>query len=167
MWRLFILPFAVVGAVGGLMGLVNGTSILVITLTADQWQRRRGHRPGEGIFTDREGGHVFGLQVASQTTDLGEFLAAMALAFPDLMGKFLDKAFDLTESEGELLRKMVQVAEDPLDDYHEVVGMMQANPDNIALLNEVSYRQDRLRTALVPVAEYLDSVPASRVKEAS
>lgn len=168
MWFLFIVPVAILGASTALFGLVNGGTIVVITLAADQWQRRRGHKPGEGVFTDREGGHVFGLKVARATSDLGEFLAGMAEAFPEMFGEFTDKSYDLTESEGEMLRSMVNVAQARLEEYLNALGQMtEAGEDaDTYCLRDLQLGEGNLRLALAPVARYLREVPASRVRAA-
>lgn len=166
MWFLFVVPVAMVGAVGALFGLVNGGTILVVTLAADQWQRRRGHKPGEGVYTPREGGHVFGLRVAKDAKDdLGQFLAGLAHAFPDLFGRFEGKAFDLTESEGEFLRELTQPAKTQLDEYLVVVSML-SDDDTEELLTQLRYRQEKLIESLRPVARFLRNIPGTRVREA-
>ncbi len=166
MWSIFILPVAVIGAVGAVLGLTNAGTIIVVTLATDQWQRRRGHKRGEGVCTDREGGHVFGLRVALNSTDLGQFLAGMVVAFPDLFAEFQDKSFGLTKSEGEFLRSLVSSAQGQLDEYLEVVGDLASDPESHELLLSLQHRQARLEAALVPIAKYLQDVPASRVREA-
>jgi hypothetical protein len=166
MWFLFVVPVAVAGAVSALFGLVNGGTLLVVTLAADQWQRRRGHKPGEGVYTAREGGHVFGLRVCKNAgDDLGQFLAGLAHAFPDMFGRFEGKAFDLTESEGEFLRELTQPVKSRLDEYLEVVGLLSED-DTEELLTTLRYRQEKLVESLMPVSRYLRNVPGTRVREA-
>lgn len=166
MWAIFILPLALFGAVGALFGVVNGSTLVVVTLATDQWQRRRGHKPGEGALTDREGGHVFGLKVSRESTDLGQFLAGMVEAFPDLFEEFRDKSFDLTVSEGVFLRSMVTAAQGQLGEYLGIVEQVNEDPDNDDLVMILRYRQEQLRASLVPISKYLHDVPATRVKEA-
>jgi len=157
MWFIFVLPMAVVGAVGAVLGLLNGGTILIISMATDQWHRRRGHRLGEGIFTEREGGFLFGLKVAKNSTDLGQFLAAMAELFPDYLGRFKDRAYDLTESEGELLRSMVRVSQDILVEFLEV---MESND-----LERLSRKKGQIEDSLVPIIKFLDEVPSPRVNK--
>jgi hypothetical protein len=165
MWFIFIVPVTIVGAFGALFGLVNGAPIIVVTLAADQWQRRRGYKPGEGIFTDREGGHIFGTKVSPDGTDLGKFLNAMVQAFPDMFQEVDGKQYDLTESEGKMLRAMVQSAQGQLNEYLEVSTYLDAtDPETITL---VKYREEQLRAALTPVVMFLQEVPGVRVRKAA
>lgn len=157
MWFIFILPMAVVGAIGAVAGLVNGGTIIIVSLAADQWHRRRGHRHGEGIFTDREGGFLFGLKIAKDSTDLGQFLAAMAETFPDHLGRFKDCAFDLTESEGEFLRSMVRVSQGILVEFIKV-----AESGDLELL---ASKKEQIENSLIPIIKFLDEIPSPRVKK--
>lgn len=156
MWVIFILPMALVGAVGAIFGLVNGGAIITLSLVADQWHRQRGHRIGEGIFTDREGGFVFGLRVAKDSTDLGQFLATMADLFPDSLGRFKNHSYDLTESEGVFLRSMVRVSQGILAEFLTIVDI----EDEI----EILAKKDQIEGSLTPIILFLDNIPAPRAK---
>jgi hypothetical protein len=167
MWFIFIVPVTILGAFGALFGLVNGAPIIVITLAADQWQRRRGYKPGEGLFTDRDAGHVFGTRIKPDSDDLGSALSALVVTFPDMFGKFDNKSFDLTKSEGEMLRAMIETTRAPFAEYAEAAQYMSANENE-----EPEYRaemlrlEEQLRTSLVPVKMFLENVPEVRVRKA-
>lgn len=171
MWSIFILPVALLGVVSAFLGMVNGGTILVITVAADQWQRSRGYKSGEGVFTDREGGHVFGLRVAKESTDLGQFLWGMTEAFPDMFEEFSGTSFDLTESEGEFLRCLVQSAQLQLKSYLDLVSQEGDETEettgqfDLPPLEELELRERQLRAALAPVVKYLKEVPSGRVRK--
>lgn len=172
MWFLFVVPLALLGAGTAMLGMVNAGTIVVVTVAADQWQRRRGYKPGEGVFTDREGGHVFGLRVAREAlengTDLEMFLSGMSNAFPDMFGAFVGKSFDLTVTEGEFLRSMVQAAQGQLDEYKDLASELEdGEEDDNELLAELVFRKEQLVAALSPIVMYLKNVPGTRVRSTS
>jgi hypothetical protein len=169
MWFIFIVPVTILGAAGALFGLVNGAPIIVVTIAADQWQRRRGYKPGEGLFTDREGGHVFGLRVEQDSPeDLGKGLSGLVLAFPDMFQEFDKKRFDLTESEGKMLRAMIEATKGHFDDYAEASQYVSSGGNEEPEYRlEMQHIEERLRASLVPVAMFLRNVPEVRVKKAA
>lgn len=181
MWFLFVVPLALFGAGTAMLGMVNAGTIVVITVAADQWQRSRGYKPGEGVFTDREGGHVFGLRLAKEALEndpendpenassLELFLVGMSKAFPDMFGAFVGKSFDLTASEGEFLRSMVRAAEGQLNEYKDLASELRDDEeeDETELLAELSFRKEQLVAALSPIVLYLKNVPGTRVRSAT
>ena len=193
-WRYFIYPSAVAGALVANLGLLSGGGIILITLCTDQWQRSHGYKLGEGTFTDREGDEPFGLRIAEKTTDLGDFLSHMVKQYPEMFGRFENLSLDLTVSEGRQLRSMVRAAQGRItelltlrEELREIKNrilaisqaLQEATAEVKAELEEelenamagAAYGIEKnskleilTKEALEPVAMYLESIPAKRVR---
>lgn len=171
MWFIFpLIPAALVG-IASVTGLAGGGKMLVTVLVADRWHRRRGHKNGEGVCTPLDGGWPGTVVRLDSESDLGLYLAALGRRFPSLMGRFQNRCFQLTKSEGVQVRAMLMPVQELLIRHHKI-------SEKVAELREIGSKvvDDRegeeefleslnlVEMALAPVVVYLDSIPKRRVK---
>lgn len=167
MFVLFPVALAVVAGVTALVGLCGGGSIAVVGIAADQYNRRKGYKKGEGVFTPRDGGY-WGAQVSLESSsDLGATLAALAAKYPELLGDFKDKRLLITKSEGaqvramlapalELSVKLIQLERElAVEEDEEMLGVLRMEVEGLKTL---------VRQMLHPVNLFLSSIPKSRIK---
>jgi hypothetical protein len=182
----FLIP--AIPAVAAVVATKYGAKRAVVELTANEYNRRLGYRSGEGPLSPREGGGLGVLVHANSSSDLGNSLALLAEVYPETLSMFVGKLFEMTLSEGQDLRTLLQPSKHIAEKRMELVAgrdqsvterdelLAQEPCLDIAIrvdqLNRIvvqvnaaldEYHQDAL-VALAPVARFLEMFPRSRVK---
>lgn len=163
---IFMLGPVILSATGALFSLTGGMGFVATAATVSEWQRRKGYKPGEGRFTERANDAYYGVRpdISSDyalSRDLGVLLAAV----PRTLGKFGDKSFDFTHSEGEFLRALMVPVLNTLGDLQAAKELVeeQGSEEAVDLLHAVA---DQLAIVLAPVTGWLEQFPGTRIRKA-
>lgn len=93
----------------------------MLHITVDRWHRKRGHKPGEGVFSPRDG--EVGVRISDDSeSDLGRYIAVLAKACPAELERHVGKTFELTRTEGGQLRAMAEASQITLNKWVEVTA---------------------------------------------
>lgn len=164
MWFLFVLVPTATSALGALFSLTGGMNFAVVAAATEGWQRRKGYRSGEGHFTERANNSYYGVKFDVHAQGLNQKLGNLALITPGLLGRFENKRFDLTRSEGEFLSSLLTSTVGAVADLRAARELVeeQGGQEAIELLLTMT---DRLAAVVIPVVHWLEQFPSARVKE--
>lgn len=164
---LFPVALAVVAGVSALVGLCGGSGMLVIGIAADQYNRRKGYKRGEGVLTPRDGGY-WGAKVSLESSsDLGTALAALGTKYPEELGEFMGKRLQITKSEGAQVRAMLVTSLELSAKLIQIERELSKEEDEemqAVLRIEAESLKTMVRQTLRPVNIFLSSIPKSRIK---
>jgi hypothetical protein len=166
MWFIFILPVAVASSVAAMFSVTTGMNFVLFAIGASEWQRRRGHRAGEGRLSERENGTYYGVGLDQYSDhDLSMDLGRLAHQAPTSFEPFVGKKYDFTKGEGKLLRAIVAPAIAALNELEGIKINLEMDPTNEDLQQLLFAAVDNLGTLLNPILVYLEQFPAKRVKK--
>lgn len=166
MWFIFVIPMAVASSIGALLSVTTGMNFVIFAVAATEWQRRRGHRPGEGRFTERENDAYYGVGMDENSDhDLSMDLGRLAHYAPTAFAPHIGSRFDFTKSEGLLLRSILQPAVVVLNEVEVLKEALQEDPQNEDIQQALFAAADNLGTLVNPILTYLELFPATRVKK--
>lgn len=163
---IFLLPVLLVSTTFALFTATGGTSFVIITLGAMEWQRRKGFRVGEGELSERENDHYYSTKMDKDSDhDLSMGFGRLASFLPRQFEPYTGKKYDFTKSEGHLLRSMLQPAIEALDQCEEVKEALKEDPGNAELIQIFPAMIDNLGKLVTPIIIYLEQFPRKRVKK--
>lgn len=159
MWSLFVVLPSLTAIATVLSSLTGGMSFVTIGVAVIELQRRRGYKPGEGEFTERAGNAYYAVCFDSQSEyDLNRELGRIAENVPSMFQDLIKFKFDMTKSEGEILRAMVISVIEHLDKLEDVKDDAVAN-GNIEALNSAT---KQFISAVLPMRTWLAQFPRKK-----
>jgi hypothetical protein len=166
MWFIFVLPMAVASGVAALFTVTGGMNFVIFAVAGAEWQRRRGHKAGEGRLSEREGGVYYGVGMDDKSDhDISRDLGRLAHYAPKSFEPFTNKRYDFTKSEGILLRAILAPAIKSLNEFEEIKTILDQDPNHDDLQEALFTAIDNLATLLGPIIVYLEQFPEKRVKK--
>lgn len=166
MWFLFIIPSVVAAGVAALFTVTTGMNFVIVALAGEMWQKRQGYKPGEGWFSEREGGIHYGTGLDEESDhDISRSLGRLAHRAPATFALYLNKKFDFTKTEGDLLRSILLPAISKLDELEDWMIDMQENPRDEEVGRLVLELAGELGKLVEPVLMFLSQFPNKRVKK--
>lgn len=166
MWFLFVLVPAATSAMSAVFSLTGGATTVAVAIATNYSQRRCGYKPGEGSFTERTNDAYYGVLFDETSPHaINRDLWRLWKAAPRLLGKFFNKKFDLTKSEGELLMSLMIPAMSVVGDLEAARELVvECGLEAVGLLLDTT---DQMATMLEPVVGWLGQFPTLRIKDVS
>lgn len=165
---IFILPILFATTATALFTVTSGMSFVVVAATAAEWQRRRGYKGGEGRLSKRENNAYYSTALDKHSDhDLSNGLGRLAAQMPTIFEPYLNKRYDFTKTEGELLRAIVDPAVVALNELEGLKVALEQEPDNDDVQQALFATVDNLGMLVRPIIVYLEQFPTKRVKKAS
>jgi hypothetical protein len=160
MWSFFILGPAVVGVASAISSLTGGMNFVAVAMAVLELQRRRGYKPEEGQFTERAGNNYYAVCFDTKSDyDLNRDLGRTAEAVPSHFESLAKFKFDMTKSEGEMLRALLMPVIDMLDKLDEVKSAV-VNDNDLNRLDEIA---KQLIASIIPLQVWLAQFPRKKV----
>lgn len=151
MWSLFIVGPAIASLTSTIVSLTGGAKFVAAAITAEQWHRQKGYRPGEGHLTRRAVGGNYGVRFDENSPyNINRVLGSLKKI--SLFNELKTMKFDMTESEENLLRAMLLPVEAAMKDMEAALS----GDIDTELLEEVS---KRLMEVILPVKTWLQDFP--------
>lgn len=165
---IFILPVLVASTVAALFTVTTGMNFVIFAVTTMEWQRRRGYKGGEGRLTRRENGTYYSTGLDQNSDhDLSYGLGLLAHQLPTVFEPFIGKRYDFTESEGQMLRAILEPAIVAFNELDGMKAMLEEDPNNEEVQQALFAMTDNLGMLVRPIIVYLEQFPTKRVKKAS
>lgn len=161
----FVAVPAAIAAATALFSAVGGMRLVVTGIGINEYQRRRGHKAGEGRLTQRENHKYYGVSIdLNSEHDISHELGILAGVFEEDFKPFIGKRFDMTTSEGQMLRAMLKPTMKAAKDLREVGKLLQAMPTEPEVQTMAAEAFKNARMSLRPVTMLLEQFPTKRVK---
>lgn len=176
MWFLVPLVPALISGAWTILGLTGGGISVGVAFAADQFNRQRGHRKGEGVFSKRY--FDLGISVVEESrTEMGHFLFLLSQKYKlGLEGK----TYDLTKSEGASVEKLLGPIKrirarnaKLLEELKAIIDYVDGleEQDKGGLIEALQIKQGELeeteedtKEALVPLVDFLSNIATTRVR---
>lgn len=163
---LFVLPIAVASSVAALFTVTQGMNFVIFTVAAMEWQRRRGHKVGEGRLSERENDTYYGVGMDQHSDhDLTRDLGSLAHYAPTVFAPFMGKKYDFTKSEGKLLRAILLPAMQSLAELEGLKIALEEDPENEDLRDALFAAVENVGRLINPIITYLEQFPEKRIKK--
>lgn len=177
---LILMPFVLSTAfwtVGRLAGIVAyGSTILVV----DQYQRRKGYKPGEGVWTPRYPDFHGLLITLGSPNPLANDIAVMGHMFPQQLGRFIDERclnpntdartirvrMEMTESEGQYLRACAMPSIVAQENFRNspIPELFAQNPEDEELQAIIMAHTRNMMVQLDPLMVFFQQFPRKRIQ---
>lgn len=160
MWGLFVLPVSMASLMTAVAALTGSSTWMMAAVVTNDIQRRRGHHPDEGQLTRRANNHPYGVGFdLTSSYDINQRLASLAIALPEIFSSVANQRFDMTESEAEMLRAML----DPtMSALHEFILAREKAIDKEEDAELLYKAVERLTESSLVVKMWLERFPESR-----
>lgn len=161
---MFILPWVAFAAVSSVIGLLGGGTAVGITIAVDQYQRLKGYKPGEGIFTERYDGFK-GVEVSTtSTSSIGSIVALFATMYPELQ-KYSDKRYLFTMSEGRQLYSMMEhITKQHIEFLDSGIAQAYLNDPDEELKEVIQQHHTNMTELIKPVVVFFSQFPEARIE---
>lgn len=165
---IFVLPVLLITTGAALFTVTTGTNFVIVAMAAAEYQRRKGYKGGEGRLSEREAGAYYSTTFDKNSDhDLSMDLGRIAAQLPTLFAPYVNKKYDFTKSEGQLLRAIVQPAILALNELEGAKISLEQDPGNEELQQVLFATVDNFGMLVHPIIVYLEQFPSKRVKKAS
>ncbi len=164
---IFLLPVLLATSAAALFTVTAGSNFVIASIAVLEYQRRQGYKGGEGRLSEREAGAYYSTKLDQNSDhDLSINLGRLALHLPTLFAPYIDKKFDFTKTEGELLRSIIHPAVQALNELEGVKIMLEQDPGNEDFQSMLFAMVDNLGMLVAPIIIFLEQFPSKRVKKA-
>lgn len=166
MWFIFPLIPAVMSSIAALYTVTKSSNFITFASGALLWNNVHGYKRGEGELTDREGGEYYGVGIDETSEhDITRDLGRLSKIMPSpIFAELINRKYNLTISEGELLRAMLHPAVAALSEFEEIKVAYTENPQDEDLLQFLMKSMELLTATVGPIVLYLKQFPKKRVK---
>lgn len=163
---LILAPILLFSTAAALFTVTGGSNFVIAALALEGYQRMMGYKAGEGRLSERESSSYYSTKLDKNSDhDLSHSLGRLAAQARDLFAPFVDKKFDFTKTEGELLRSMVRPAILALEQVEAVKLMLEQDPGNEQVLEVLHSSVDNLGMLIGPIIIFLEQFPKKRIKD--